>query len=305
MPMNFDENNPLPPEPPQPADPPPPSVEPLGSAQSENASRDGQEVRDSRRPALREDLCAPWDWIDLLIFVFVAVAGAFLVNVLLIIGFALFGVSLAQLRSSVTEMSFLAILSQALLFAVLLGYLAAHLRLRFDAPFWRTIGWRTLETGRMPRALAYLGFVVSGFLLSLLVQLASAVFPPKTKLPMQTLFQDRRTALLVMLLSVLLAPIVEETIFRGYIYPVIARSFGVAASVISTGTLFGLLHAPQLWGGWGQIVLLVMVGIVFTYVRAVTGTVVASYLLHLSYNFTLFLAFLVGSHWLRILPSGY
>jgi hypothetical protein len=40
-------------------------------------------------------------------------------------------------------------------------------------------------------------------------------------------------------------------------------------------------------------------------VRAVTKTVVASYLLHLSYNFTLFLAFLVGSHWLRILPPSY
>jgi uncharacterized protein len=302
--MNLDEKNPFPPESPQPADPLPQSGEPLGSAPPENFSRDVQEFRSSRRPALPEDLRAPWDWIDLLIFVFVAVAGAFLVNVLLIVGFALFGVSLAQLRSSVTEMSFLAILSQALLFAVLLGYLVAHLR-RLDVPFWRTIGWRKLETGRVPRALAYVVFVVSGFLLSLVVQLASTAFPPKTQLPMQTLFQDRRTALLVMLMSVLLAPIVEETIFRGYIYPVIARSFGVAASVISTGTLFGLLHAPQLWGGWGQIALLVMVGIVFTYVRAVTGTVVASYLLHLSYNFTLFLAFLVGSHWLRILPTGY
>ena len=306
--MNFDQKNPLPPEPPQSADRLPQSVEPLGPlepAMSENAVRDPREFYDSRRPALPEDLRAPWDWIDLLIFVFVAVAGAFLVNVLLVIGFALFGVSLAQVRNSVTEMSFLAILSQALLFVLLLGYLAAHLRLQFDVPFWRTIGWRPLETGGMPRALAYLGLVVGGFLLSLMVQLASAAFPPKTKLPMQTLFQDRRTALLVMLMSVLVAPIVEETIFRGFIYPVIARTFGVTASVISTGTLFGLLHAPQLWGGWGQIALLVMVGIVFTYVRAVTKTVVASYLLHLSYNFTLFLAFLVGSHWLRILPPSY
>ena len=49
--------------------------------------------------------------------------------------------------------------------------------------------------------------------------------------------------------------------------------------------LFGLLHAPQLWGGWVQIVSLVLVGIILTYVRAVTRTVLASYLLHLSYNF--------------------
>ena len=59
-----------------------------------------------------------------------------------------------------------------------------------------------------------------------------------------------------MLIAVLLAPVVEETVFRGYIYPVVARTFGVTASVLATGTLFGLLHAPQLWGGWWQIALI-------------------------------------------------
>ena len=93
-----------------------------------------------------------------------------------------------------------------------------------------------------------------------------------------------------MLLGVLVAPVLEETIFRGYIYPVAARSFGVTGGVLFTGTIFGLLHASQLWGGWGQIALLVVVGIVFTYARAATHTVVASYLMHVSYNSFLFLA---------------
>src|SRR5580704_2082297 len=308
MSMSFKENNPLPPEPLGRRDPfeqPLEALAPRDSAGRENAPSLVAELTHSARPELPEDLRAPWDWIDLLIFAFLAVGGAILVNVLLAIGFALFGVSLEQLRNSATEMSFLAILSQALLFLAMLGYLAAHMRLRFDAPFWRTIGWRPLRTGRMPPALAYGGLLLSGFLLSLMIQLMSAAFPSKTKLPMQALFQDRRTALLVMLMSVLLAPVVEETIFRGYIYPVVARSFGVRTSIMATGTLFGLLHAPQLWGGWGQIVLLVIVGIIFTYVRAVTKTVVASYLLHVSYNSTLLLAFLIGSDWLRILPTGY
>lgn len=108
-----------------------------------------------------------------------------------------------------------------------------------------------------------------------------------------------------MLMSVLLAPMFEETIFRGYIYPAVARRFGIAASVAFTGVLFGMLHAPQLWGGWAQIGLLILVGIIFTYARAKTGTVVASYLLHLSYNSSLFFGFLVGSHWLRVIPAGH
>ncbi len=79
-------------------------------------------------------------------------------------------------------------------------------------------------------------------------------------------------------MSILLAPLVEETIFRGYIYPVLARSVGVGAGVVITGTLFGLLHAPQLWGGWGQILLLTGVGTIFTHASAISRTVVASLL---------------------------
>jgi membrane protease YdiL (CAAX protease family) len=39
-----------------------------------------------------------------------------------------------------------------------------------------------------------------------------------------------------------------------------------------------------LWGGWGQIALLILVGVVLTWVRARTGTVAASYFVHLGYN---------------------
>lgn len=141
-------------------------------------------------------------------------------------------------------------------------------------------------------------------MLSIVVQLGSIAVGTKAKLPIETFFQDRRTALLLMLMSVLLAPLFEETVFRGYIYPVVARTFGITTGIIATGTLFGLLHAEQLWGGWGQIGLLILVGIVFTWLRAVTKTVLASYLVHLSYNSFLFFAFLFTSHGLRSLPSG-
>jgi uncharacterized protein len=136
------------------------------------------------------------------------------------------------------------------------------------------------------------------------IELASALIGTKAKLPIEKLFQDHVAAILLMLMAVLIAPVIEETIFRGYIYPVIARRFGMAAGVIATGSLFGLLHAPQLWGGWGQIALMVVVGIVFTAARAITGTVVASYLLHLSYNSFLALATVIATHGLRHLPPG-
>jgi membrane protease YdiL (CAAX protease family) len=113
---------------------------------------------------------------------------------------------------------------------------------------------------------------------------------------------NRQAALLLMVMSVLLAPFVEETVFRGYIYPVVGRTFGVFTGVVATGTVFGLLHAEQLWGGWFQIALLVVVGIVFTWVRAATRTVFASFLLHISYNSYILLGFLLSANGFRSLP---
>jgi membrane protease YdiL (CAAX protease family) len=255
-------------------------------------------------PRLPDDLRVPWGWLDLFFLLAVALSGTFVVSLLLIKGFAIFGLSFHHIQKSASDQNLFLILNQTLLSVVLLAYLATQMRHSFHAPFWRTIGWRPLETGHTPRAAAYLGLILSGFMLAILVTMSSAVFKAPKQTPIEQFFQDRRSALLLMSLAVLLAPVLEEIIFRGYIYPVIARSFGVNTSILVTGTLFGLLHASQLWGGWAQIALLVLVGIVFTYARARTHTVVASYLLHVSYNSCLFLGFLVASHGFRHFPAA-
>jgi membrane protease YdiL (CAAX protease family) len=108
-----------------------------------------------------------------------------------------------------------------------------------------------------------------------------------------------------MLIAVLLAPLVEETIFRGYIYPVIGRSFGKVWAILATGLLFGLLHAEQLWGGWGQIALLVFVGIVLTFARAISRTVVAGFVIHTSYNSVQVIGLLIATHGLRHMSGAH
>jgi len=251
-----------------------------------------------------QDLRVPWGWLDLLLFVLVTFAATIVIAIIVALGFLAVGVKFSQLRASATKEGLFAILNQVLLFLALIGYLAAQIRLRFRAPFWRTIGWRPLERGHIPPVLTYFGYVAGGLLLAAFVQIVSVAAGTKAKLPIERLFENRLTALLILLMAVLMAPLVEETIFRGFIYPVVARRFGRGVGIVATGTLFGLLHASQLWGGWTQIALLVFVGIVFTYARAVKGTVVASYLLHLSYNFSVSLLFVIASHGLRMIPPG-
>jgi membrane protease YdiL (CAAX protease family) len=76
----------------------------------------------------------------------------------------------------------------------------------------------------------------------------------------------------------------------------------VGSSILVTGVLFGLLHAPQL--GWtvGLVGLLTLVGVIFTFVRAWTGTVLASFLLHLGYNSFIAIATVIGTKGFTQLP---
>ena len=326
LPMTFEEDNSLPQDPVGPGDsvevtaagasdaasaPPQtqafvPGLEPPfpGRRQDEGWRRPPDTLHGSLVPGkpVPDDLRVPWGWIDLLFLVIFWIGGTLVATIALAIIFQSRGISWMQLQQSSRPMSAFIIVDQVAISLFLMIYLAVYTRLRFDAPFWRTLGWHDFDRVTKSRAVTYLQFVVLGFVLSALVQLASAAFPAKTKLPIENFFQDRESALLLMLMSVLLAPVVEETIFRGYIYPVVARSFGIGASVVATGMLFGLLHAEQLKGGLWQIALMMVVGIIFTWVRARKRTVLASYLLHLSYNSFLFLAFLVSSDGLRALP---
>jgi membrane protease YdiL (CAAX protease family) len=108
-----------------------------------------------------------------------------------------------------------------------------------------------------------------------------------------------------MAMAVLVAPLVEETVFRGYLYPLFAKYFGVAASVLVTGVLFGLMHGAQLGWTWSLVAVLTAVGIIFTFVRARTGSVFASFLLHLGYNSTIAAVTLLGTSGFTKIPPGH
>jgi CAAX protease family protein len=303
--MNFDNNNPPPPDPERAPVPweiieSRPEAEP---SSAEPATIPPQDLGPAAAP-LPEDLRVPWGWTDLIGLVIVFVAAYIVLLKPVANAFSMFGINRSELLKSPGVEGLFLIVHQVLLSLAVLAYLAAQVRLWYGAPFWRTIGWRPLATRKASRRRAYLGIVAGGFFLSLLVQFTSAQFGTKAKLPIDAIFQDQRNAILFMVMAVVVAPVFEETIFRGYIYPVLARSFGVGASIVITGSLFGLIHAQQLWGGWAQIGLMIVVGIVLTFVRSVARTVVASYLLHLTYNSVPLIAYIIASHGFRQIPVG-
>jgi membrane protease YdiL (CAAX protease family) len=68
---------------------------------------------------------------------------------------------------------------------------------------------------------------------------------------------------------------------------VLERRLGVVWGVLLTALPFGLMHAFQYGNAWSAVLVIFIVGIVLTIVRAVTKSVGASFLVHVGYNGTL------------------
>jgi membrane protease YdiL (CAAX protease family) len=75
-----------------------------------------------------------------------------------------------------------------------------------------------------------------------------------------------------------LAPVVEELMFRGIGFALLER-FGQAAAILGTGFAFGLAH-----GLVGGFVILAAFGIVLSWLRSYTGSVLPPILLHAVFN---------------------
>lgn len=185
---------------------------------------------------------------------------------------------------------------QFIAYILLLFLLYALVRLHRRLPFWTSLALRPLPWSQVPPAL------IAGVLLAFFVQFASNLIPPPEPLALDRLFSSRAAAQLIVAASLLLAPFVEEIIFRGYIYTLLERLWGMGPAVAASGLLFGAIHVPQLWPGYFQMALLCLVGVVFALSRAQSGNTTVSILLHFGYNATISGLFLLSPTF-RALPA--
>lgn len=78
---------------------------------------------------------------------------------------------------------------------------------------------------------------------------------------------------------VLLAPLVEEMLFRGVIYDAFCMLLPAGAAVLFQGVLFGSVHGAVIW-----IIYAAFMGCVLGYVRKHTGSVRPCVLMHIAFN---------------------
>lgn len=185
--------------------------------------------------------------------------------------------------------------TQLVIYLIVVGFMSFLAWARHKTALAQAIRWNV--PGRRQAVYALLG----GAGLALVSDLAQAMLHrwiPKS-LPIEELFRDRSSALLLAAFGILIAPLVEELLFRGFLYPALARWTGVFPAVVITATGFALLHGTQLAYSWAPLLLIFTVGVVLTVTRAVTKSVATCVLLHMAYNFTLLLQGYLVTHGFR------
>jgi len=178
----------------------------------------------------------------------------------------------------VAQKPVLALLSELLAYGVGAVYMILLVEGKYHTRFWAAIRWNW-------PGLAGLSLVGVGVLMLGLDFLGRFLPMPKTT-PFDQFFDRPLDAYLTVAFAITLGPLMEELFFRGFLYPVVARRLGAFWGILLTALPFGLMHYLQ-YRSWSAVLIIILVGVVLTTVRAVTKSVASSFLAHVGYNGTL------------------
>jgi membrane protease YdiL (CAAX protease family) len=269
-----------------------------------------------------EDLRISWYWPHLILFVFFTFASFLVVQTVMFIYYGpKHPMPKEQLEQYLLSKPQFIFGTNVLWYASVFLFLYVTLAVLRDAPFWSSLGWKKLSAQLSSTWGGPWSYFLGGCALAIFVGIASSQVKDTDNMPIRELFKNRENAVLLMCMAVFVAPLVEETVFRGYLYPLLARIIysvtrrfgaqppeairtGMFSSVVITGVLFGLMHGAQLGWTWSVVGLLILVGVIFTFVRARTGTVLASFLLHLGYNSMIAVTTIIGTHGFTKIPTS-
>ena len=227
-----------------------------------------------------------WNYKDLLLVLALAIPS--FVAVIVVGGILMVATSMKDKNVVVLPSEFLGYLIWFLL-------VAGYLRTKYNIRFWRALGWRWQSGYVLPALLGGVALAltvgITGFLLKT---------PRIEEGLIQELLKNPVTRIMVVISAVTIGPICEELIFRGFVLPLLARTFGDVIGVTLTALPFALLHGPQYKWTWQLVLLIFMAGCAFGWTRLRTGSTATSAVMHSAYNSVFFVTYFFAQKGLDI-----
>ena len=107
------------------------------------------------------------------------------------------------------------------------------------------------------------------------------------------------TGLLMFLSTAILAPVVEEVVFRGLIYSRLQRGMRPLVAAVGAAFLFGYCHGDLVWFCYAFVL-----GLVFTQVTRGAGSILPALVMHVTFNLTNEIVALFGEWYPNIAVWG-
>jgi membrane protease YdiL (CAAX protease family) len=200
-----------------------------------------------------------------------------------------------QVAQEVSHEPLLVILLQFLIYIPIALFMYLLVEGKYHTRFWPAVRWN------WPRSQwKLLGL---GAVMLIVLNLLGNLLPMPKDTPFEHFFDRPRDAYLLAALAVSVGPLMEELFFRGFLYPVLARRWGVGAGIFLSALPFALLHLQQYGYAWAVVLIIFVVGVVCGVVRAATRSVGASFLVHAGYNGTQMLIAVVATQGFRHMPK--
>jgi membrane protease YdiL (CAAX protease family) len=241
--------------------------------------------------------------IDLLDVLLVGVAMAMAFLILGSVAAAIFifthrssGLNPKVLEDTLSKNAFFIVPTQFVIYVAIIGFMALLVWGRHKTSLAEAVHWNVPAHPRVWRLALITGTALA--LISDIGEVALHRWIPDS-LPITEFFKDRPSALLLGAFGILVAPLMEELLFRGFLYPALARWTGATVSLIITASAFTLLHGAQLGYSWAPLLLIFVVGLTLTITRMRTNSVATCVIVHMTYNFVLLLQTYIATHGFR------
>jgi len=237
----------------------------------------------------------PWSGRDLLLFLAFLPIAFLAANLIAALGYALLEPALHGhlSKDKLASDPFFLLALQIVFYGLMLACIYALVTVGHAQPFWEMLRWRPITAGRM------LYCLLGGALLTVAIAVLPPVRPDTNQFPLESLFNSRAAAYAVGTFAVLVAPFMEELIFRGVLFGIFESQVGLRFAILITALLFGGLHVPEYWGAWNHMLLIFFVGLVFSLARGRTGSLAPSVFLHVGYNGSMMIALFLSTQHFR------
>lgn len=161
---------------------------------------------------------------------------------------------------------------------------------RYGKPVLPSLGWRMTS----PRVLGYAA--IAGVTLPFVISaIGNLLHTPKGPTAMDEMLKSMPIVPLAIMAAVL-APFFEELFFRGFLQPLLTRTFGLIFGIVLTAALFGGLHSVEYSFIWQYVVAIGLLGIVLGFVRARTNSIVPTTIIHACFNGLQVIALAITKH---------